>query len=198
MSINLYSKVGEMEYDGLITDLTPPVQVRGGTIAHGVAAAEYVRGTIMAKDGSGKLHIFGTNAPGTVTESFNGDGSTKKFTLTADVAPLFLDGVKVGTSDATIKDYNPQTKEFELASAPAAGTKNVVASYQNPEGDVPDCILCDNIAVGTTTDEKTSVYTAGCFDPEKCTVAEGYTLTTADKDALRMRGIVFKAAKAAD
>ena len=198
MSINLYNKVGEMEYDGLITDLTPPVQVRGGTIAHGVAAAEYVRGTIMAKDSSGKLHIFGTNAPGEVTEDFNGDGTATTFTLTADVLPLKIKGVKVGTSAATVTAYNAQTGVVTVSAAPAAGTENVHVTYDNPEGDVPDCILCDDIAVGTTTDEKTSVYTAGCFDPEKCTVAEGYTLTTADKDALRMRGIVFKAAKAAD
>ena len=38
----------------------------------------------------------------------------------------------------------------------------------------------------------TAVYKAGCFDLEKLTVAEGYTVTEADKDKLRERGIVFK------
>ena len=28
----LSKKIGDMEFDGLVTDLTPPVQVRGGTI----------------------------------------------------------------------------------------------------------------------------------------------------------------------
>lgn len=62
----------------------------------------------------------------------------------------------------------------------------------------PDCILCDDIEVGTDNDEPVAVYTAGCFDPEKITVADEYTITESDKDALRMRGIVFKAAAPAN
>ena len=38
------------------------------------------------------------------------------------------------------------------------------------------------------------IYAAGCFDPEKVTVAEGYTLTQDDKDKLRSYSIIFKAA----
>lgn len=62
----------------------------------------------------------------------------------------------------------------------------------------PDCILCDDIEVGTDNDEPVAVYTAGCFDPEKITVADEYTITESDKDELRMRGIVFKAAAPAN
>ena len=62
----------------------------------------------------------------------------------------------------------------------------------------PDCILCDDIEVGTAADEKVAVYTAGCFDIGKVTVSAGYTITEGDKDNLRMRGIVFKAAAAAN
>ena len=57
---DLNRKVGEMNYDGLITDLNPPVQVHGGTIAKLSAKATYMRGTILAKDGDGKLVILGT------------------------------------------------------------------------------------------------------------------------------------------
>ena len=57
----------------------------------------------------------------------------------------------------------------------------------------PDCILCDDVEVGTSADEKVSVYTAGCFNADKVTVGTGYTITEGDKDNLRMRGIVFKA-----
>ena len=39
---------------------------------------------------------------------------------------------------------------------------------------------------------------AGCFDPEKVTVAEGYTITQADRDKLRTYSIIFKAASAAE
>lgn len=58
----------------------------------------------------------------------------------------------------------------------------------------PDCILCDDVEVGTAEDVPVEVYAAGCFDPEKVTVAEGYTITQADKDKLRAYSIVFKAA----
>ena len=43
-----------------------------------------------------------------------------------------------------------------------------------------------------------AVYTAGCFDIGKVTVSASYTITEGDKDNLRMRGIVFKAAAAAN
>lgn len=32
---------------------------------------------------------------------------------------------------------------------------------------------------------------AGCFNPDKLTVKDSYTMTEADKDALRMRDIVL-------
>ena len=109
-------KLGEMEYDGLITDLTPKPQVRGGIIAKLEVSAVLKRGTLLGKDEDGLLTVYdGTNTP--------------------------------------------------------------------------DCILCDDTEVGTTEDVKASTYTAGCFDPEKLTVA-----TEGDKDNLRMRNIVFKAA----
>ena len=61
----------------------------------------------------------------------------------------------------------------------------------------PDCILCDDTEVGTDEDVPVDVYAAGCFDPEKVTVAEDYTITQADKDKLRTYNIVFKAATTA-
>lgn len=130
--MELGKKLGEMAYDGLVTNLTPSVQVSGGTICKLGAEATYKRGTLLAKSTKdGKLYILGTTAA-------SGD------TLT------------------------------------------------------PNCILCDAAAVGTVQDVLATVYTAGCFDPEKVTVADGYTLTEADKDKLRERGIVFKAASPAN
>lgn len=62
----------------------------------------------------------------------------------------------------------------------------------------PDCVLCDDINVGTTDDEKVAVYTAGCFNSGKVTVASGYTISAGDLDNLRMRGIVLKAVSPAN
>lgn len=115
--------VDTMEYDGLISGLTPKAKVSGGTIRKLGTAATLVRGTILAKSSTdGKLVILGTTA---------GSGET----LTAD------------------------------------------------------CILADDIEVGTTEDVNVAVYDMGCFDPDKLTVKDGYTIKEADNDALRMRGI---------
>lgn len=133
---NLSKKLGEMNFDGLFTDVVPAVQVRGGIIRNQTTSAVTLkRGTILAKSygtaDDGKLVVLGTEA----------------------------------VSNETL---------------------------------TPDCILCDDIEVGTDADEKVAVYTAGCFDPDKVTVAEGYTISQTDKDNLRMRGIVFKDAAAAN
>ena len=113
--INLSQKLGDMTFDGLITDIKPAPEVRGGVIRKLSAAATLKRGTILAKSsgtaGDGKLVILGSTA-----------------------------------------------KE----------------------------------------NEKVAVYTAGCFDIGKVTVSASYTITDGDKDNLRMRGIVFKAAAAAN
>lgn len=62
----------------------------------------------------------------------------------------------------------------------------------------PDAILCDDTAIGTPVDVPVVVYQAGCFDPDKCAVKAGYTITEDDKDKLRERGIVFRVAAEAN
>ena len=115
--INLSEKLGEMTFDGLITDIKPAPEVRGGVIRKLSAAATLKRGTILAKSsgtaGDGKLVVLGSTA-----------------------------------------------KENETLT--------------------PDCILCDDIDVGTAADEKVAVYTAGCFDIGKVTVASAYNITEGD------------------
>ena len=124
----LCNKIAVMDFDGLISDINPPVQTRGAAIAKTAAKETYKRGSIMAKSSAdGRLYILGE---------------------------------------------------------PAAG------------GDVltPDCVLCDDTVTDVAQDLPVVVYTAGCFNPEKTSVKSGYDITEADKDKLRERGIVFKAA----
>ena len=125
---NLNAKVGEMEYDGLVVDLVPEVEVRGGTIRKLAKETTLKRGTILAK-------------------------SSKDNTL-----------VVLGTAAA------------------------------DGETLTPDCILCDDTVVGTDADVSVSVYTAGCFNTNRVHVADGYTISATDFDALRKYSIVFKAA----
>ena len=132
MSEMLSRKLGEMEYDGLVTDTTPKVEVRGKTIRKLSAETKLKRGTVLAKSSvDNKLVVLGTTA---------------------------------ATSETL----------------------------------TPDCILCDDIVVGTTEDVIATVYTAGCFNTQKITAASSYTITDADYDTLRKYGIVFKAAFAAN
>ena len=193
---NLNAKIGDMAFDGLVTDIKPAVIVAGGVIAHGLAEASFVRGTLLEKGADGKLYIFGTNPGGTITEEFNGDGTEKTFTLTADVLPVQVFAY-VGTTETTVT-YNAQTGAVTFGTAPAAGTKNVKISYENPAANEPDCILCDDVTVADDADAKVAVYIAGCFDPNKLTLGTGATISTADADILREKGIVFKAAAAAN
>lgn len=86
-------------------------------------------------------------------------------------------------------------------SAGTAGDGKLVilgSTAANNETLTPDCVLCDDVTIGTDADEKVAVYTAGCFDPDKVSVAASYSITETDKDNLRMRGIVFKDAAAAN
>ena len=53
----------------------------------------------------------------------------------------------------------------------------------------PDCILCDDEDIGTDADANVAVYVMGCFNEDALTVDDEYTITQADKDALRGRGI---------
>ena len=103
---------------------------------------------------------------------------------------------KEATAAATYK----RGTVLALSAGTAGDGKLVIlgSTAANNETLTPDCVLCDDVEVGTAADENVAVYTAGCFDPDKVTVAESYTISQTDKDNLRMRGIVFKAAAAAN
>lgn len=91
MMQELSRKLGEMEYDGLITGLTPPTQVGAGTIAKSDTEAVYKRGTVLAKSAQdGKLRILGTTPP------TPGSGETTDV-YTPDC--ILCDDTQVGTTD---------------------------------------------------------------------------------------------------
>lgn len=103
--------------------------------------------------------------------------------ISGTLPPVQIGGGKIGklSEEGTIKRGTVLVK----------GEDGKLAVIGSGEG-TPDCILCDDLDVGTEDDETVAVYTAGCFDPDFLTVADGYTLTDADIDALRIRGIVLK------
>jgi hypothetical protein len=57
-----------------------------------------------------------------------------------------------------------------------------------------NCVLCDDIDVGTAADVNALAYRSGKFNTGKLVVKSGYTMTAADKEALRDAGILLDTA----
>ena len=159
-----FENLGAVEYDGLISGITPEPKTTGGTIRKLSAAATLKRGTILAKS-SGSAGGSEAPAPAKTGKAYpncNDDGS------------INLD---------TIAHYDGK---LVILGSTAASNETLT----------PDCILADDIDVGTAADVNAAVYDMGCFDPAKLTVKTGYTLTTGDKDTLREKGIYLVAKNA--
>jgi len=58
-----------------------------------------------------------------------------------------------------------------------------------------DCVLAEDVAVGTSADENALVFITGNFNEDELTLASGASLTEADRDALRIRGILLGASE---
>ena len=112
--------------------------------------------------------------------------------LIADIYP------KLVVSGGTIRKLaEAATIKRGTILAKSSGTSKLVVLGTAATGDevlTANCILCDDVDVGTADDVTAPVYLMGCFNSNKVTVADSYTMTEADKDALRNGGIVFKAA----
>lgn len=191
MNPNLVSKVGDVSVDNLIAKILPPAECFGIKIAALAASSDDVtlkRGTVLGRAANGKYSIYGGSSEAKTVE-FNGDGTATTFTLTDKPAAVI--GVKVGTSDATVSDYNPYTGVVTLSAAPAAGTKNVKVSYTLDTDAVPAAILADDVTVTDDGDAVAVAYRCGNFNRKALIVAEGYTLTAADEDALRKYNIIL-------
>lgn len=85
----------------------------------------------------------------------------------------------------------PRDTVFAKSSVTVRDEKLVILGTAAAENETltPDCVLCDDVVVGTATDANVAVYTAGCFNINALKVKESYTLTLADKDKMRESGI---------
>lgn len=60
------------------------------------------------------------------------------------------------------------------------------------EGDyTADCVLCDDVTVGTSEDENVAVYVTGSFNEAALIVADSATIKETDRDELRKKGILL-------
>ena len=58
-----------------------------------------------------------------------------------------------------------------------------------------DCVLAEDIDVGTANDENALTYISGNFNEDALILASGASLTEDDRDALRVRGILLGASQ---
>jgi len=187
---DLHEKIGSVEFERLFAGMEPRAIVKPGTIAKGAAEATYKRGTLLAKGADGKLFLMGSDVDDTGTFSDTGNGSATEFDIIPGGDPhSVLTEVKVDGAAVTAYTYKPTTGKIIFDTAPANG-KAIAIKYTTGGGGA-DCVLCDDVTVGTTSDENVAVYVSGCFNAAALIVDEDYTLTEADKDELRKKGILL-------
>lgn len=115
--------------------------------------------------------------------------------LIADIYPKLV--VSGGTIRKLAEAATIKRGSILAKSSGTSGDGKLVVLGTAATGDevlTANCILCDDVDVGTADDVTAPVYLMGCFNSNKVTVADSYAMTEADKDALRNGGIVFKAA----
>lgn len=109
------------------------------------------------------------------------------------VGTMEFDNLFAGTEPAALVrggTIAKGTEEVVLKRGTLLGKKDGKLSiYGGGEGVTPDCILCDDTVVGTTDDENVVVYVEGDFNEEALIVADDYTITETDRDALRTKRI---------
>ena len=93
----------------------------------------------------------------------------------------------------TAYSYNPVTGEILFDTAPANAA--AIAIKYSTGGGNADCVLVNETVVGTTNDEIVLVFVSGNFNADALIVATGYTITEADKDELRKKGILLGASQ---
>lgn len=184
MARHLNRKVGDMEYDKLIAGITPPVHVSSGVIRKLAADAEYKRGTVLAKSSvDNKLVILGTTPADAV------DAVAPTYALTEDAAL---------TAGKTYYTRSGTEGSYTYTAVATPDVANIATYYEMTDPGSPavaaevltvDCILCDDTTIGTSADRNVPVYTAGCFNSDALIVKADYTLSEADRDKLRERGI---------
>ena len=72
---------------------------------------------------------------------------------------------------------------------------NKLVVFGSEEGATADCVLCDDIEVGTSDDENVAVYVTGDFNEDALIIAEDATIAETDRDELRKKGILLGTAQ---
>lgn len=104
--------------------------------------------------------------------------------------PRVMGGViRKGSAETVYKRGTLLAKSSEDSKLVILGTTPAEDETLEPYG-----VLCDDTTVGTEEDEPCEIYAEGSFNSNSLIVADGYTITEKDKDALRKYNIVMSAA----
>jgi len=107
------------------------------------------------------------------------------------IAKIYPTAEVTGVTIRALEAETELVRGTVMALSGTDGKLSVLGSATGASEDLtPAYILCKDVIVGTE-DVGTVAYRAGCFNPDAVTVAEGYEMTDADRDALRKYGIVF-------
>lgn len=170
MTKRLDSTAGTVSYDNLLFAIDIPVKQKPVTVISG--AGVLAKGTALAMDAAGKMSILGT----TKTAGYY------------KVLATIPGAIKVVASGAV-------TGEINLASVtPVIGTYTPVAGdyvlYQAADKLEANCILAEDVDA-TSADTQAMAFIKGHFNKQKLVVKSAYTMTDADVEAFRAKGIIL-------
>lgn len=105
------------------------------------------------------------------------------------VADVFTVTIRKGAAAATYK----RGTVLALSAGTADGGKLVIlgSNATTNETLTANCILAEDVEVGTTADVTVLAYRTGHFARNKLAVASGYTLKATDEEELRKAGILL-------
>lgn len=189
---DLKTVVGTMEYENLIAGLYPPAVVKAGYIAHGDEEVTYKRGSLLARTDDNGLILFGSDWDESGTFSATGDGVTTRYSLVSGgKIPYEMRSVKVNNVAMTSGwSYNSKVGVLDFDTAPAnsaiIAVTFVTCTYN------PDCVLAEDVTVGTDEYEVVPVYVSGCFNPHALITAhEEFWIDETAAEILRAKGILL-------
>lgn len=129
-----------------------------------------------------------------MSELLNKVGETTSDDLFVDIHPLArVEGRTIRAQESTPLVIKRGTIMAISSTDNKIVPLGTTANSGGGETLTPDCVLCDDITVGTS-DINVAVYAAGCFNANRVITANNHVITAADKDTLRKYDIILKAA----
>ncbi len=171
MGKKLNEDIATIEYDNLFYSDDVKAIPAGVIVASGQGKLK--RGTLLSKNDDGKCCIHGTLRPaGYVEVESDTEGALKVVSSNPSTGEIAVASV----TPVVNEDYTPAANDYVI--------------YQTEKLYEPDCILTDEVDA-TSADADAIAYIQGDFNINELSVAEGYTISQADKDTLRTKNILI-------